>query len=220
MQPAKRSPVLERFANHAHENDPCCGMTMATHGEPIDRQRAALADISAIPKRLFVGAGAANWLRAHAGVVPEHLFECCEGERGATIVRLHYAQYLVIAGLDGGGFEACFDAAQGRRDNTLVLPYESAEFALTGPGRSSLFRELSAFDPAAMISGQWLTTRFAHAEVGLRLIELPEPHLRIVCSPADARFLYDVIGNIVRENDGVLTTMTAYLEFAASGPGT
>jgi len=96
-------------------------------------------------------------------------------------------------------------------DGVLLLPYECAEFALLGADLDPLFNELSACNPALLQADRWLATRFAHAEVGLRLITVPQPHLRVVCSPADARFLFELLSTLVAEHGGLTTTLDAYI---------
>jgi hypothetical protein len=210
MNARRHSPVLDLYA-HPTERGEYFDMSVAVGGQDIDPARLALIDISPVPKRLVAGVGAAGWLMQHCGEVPKDLFDCADAGAGGTVVRLHYTQYLIVGGLDGECLRTALTADDSATDGVLLLPYECAEFALLGADLDPLFNELSACNPALLQADRWLATRFAHAEVGLRLITVPQPHLRVVCSPADARFLFELLSTLVAEHGGLTTTLDAYI---------
>lgn len=188
------------------------GMRMATGGPALVAGGNALVDLSAVPRRLVVGPGAADWVSRHTGLRPGAMFLISTGE-GGCCVRLHQQQYLLIGALHASAAPGWLDAQSAT--DALVLPYECAEFALLGPCREPVLRELSTLRPDAIVPGRWVAARLAHADIGLRTVDDPQTHWRIVCSPADAHYLYGVVSELVREHDGVVTTFDAYLDHLA-----
>lgn len=206
------SPVLRHYAGLS-ETVVSDGMQVASGGPGIDTARDVLVDLSALGKRLLVGRGAYNWLQSEFGGAPDELFACVKTVAGADVVQLHYGQYLVIDPVSGDA--PGLDAVP--PDGVVMLPYDALEFALLGPHLDKLYTELSATDPDRLATDRWYPTRFAHAEVGVRLIDVPVRHLRVVASPADADFLFGVVNEMVSAEGGALTTLDAYQNFTAAG---
>jgi len=178
-------------------------MTIALRAK-IDGIRADyVADLSALRRRLFVGHGAAPWLAARNIPVPSGLLEYNDLEAGAIIVRLHRQQYLLIDGIDGSHYDEAFTLDEGRVDDVLVVAYEAAEIACGGPHIGALMAELCPMGIAAVSDKVWNATRLAHCDVALRGVEAPA-HYRVVCSPADAQFLFGVLREVTLEREGAV----------------
>lgn len=160
-----------------------------------------IADLSAIRRRLFVGRPAAAWLAARDIGVPRGLLEYNELESGAIVVRLHRQQYLLVDGVDGSTYDDIFSLEQGRHDDILVVAFEVAEIACGGPHAEALVAELCPVDIAAAPRKVWTATQLAHCDLALRRIEAPA-HYRLVCSVADARFLFGVLAEVTHEREG------------------
>ena len=214
-EPRLRSPVLEVYSE-AYVTRAIDGMAIACDGPAIEPERDHLVDLSALRKTLVIGPGAKDYLQTRFGCAPQALFDCVTTTEGRTLVYIHYDQYLVID--DVAGHEPLLgdEHHDVRIDDGLLLRHDACECALIGPGRVEILHETSATAASLLDTNRWLATRIAHADVGIRLISHPTPHLRIVCSPADARFMFGILKDIIEERGGALTTMDAYKHFTAS----
>jgi hypothetical protein len=162
-----------------------------------------IADISAIRRRLFVGAKAPGWLKERSIDVSDRLFEYRALDKGALVVRLHRQQYLLIDSCGVSSYDALFELDEGRRADVLVLDYEAAEIACGGPYVADMLSELCPMEVAAVTGTTWIATRLAHCEVAIRRQQNPM-HIRINCAPADARFLFGILSTIALERDGAV----------------
>ncbi len=175
-----------------------------------------VADLSANPKRLVVGVEAPKWLAEYGIDVPSRLLEYRIIEGGATVVRLHYQQYLLIAGIEAPPL-GMFDLDEGRHGNVLVLDYECAEIAVGGPNLAVLLAELCAMDFAAAPEGIWIATRMAHCEVSLQLGRPGDAGCRVICSPADGRFLFGIIKEVINQHAGAVLGFHDYVTIVVDG---
>jgi hypothetical protein len=199
----RRSPLLSAYAPSAFELGEVYGMQIALRATAQGLQSNFLADLSALRRRLFIGAGAAQWLDQHDIPTPVRLLEYTELDEGAIIVRLHRQQYLLVDGVQNSSYDALLDLPESRDDNVLILAHEAAEIACGGPHVAAVMAEFCAMDLGTVGENVWLPTRFAHCEVALRRVDFPA-HYRIVCSPADARFLFGVLEEVTLERGGVI----------------
>ena len=170
-----------------------------------------LADLSAVPRRLVFGRGAATWL-VTAGLTPpaqEQGWQVVAGE--ALIARPHPGQYLVIDAPRGGVVPAVFAAAANAAPDVQVSDWQQAELALGGPACAAILAELCALE-LPMGNEHWCLTRLAHCEVALWLRTAPTVHVRIQCTPADARYLCGVLQACLREEQGSLLGYADFLE--------
>lgn len=211
---SKRSPLLSAFHESSYEIGERGEMRIALRARSSRVTDNFLADISALRRRLFVGRSAPQWLREHDVIVPEKLLSYKQLNGGATVVRLHRQQYLLTDGLEPEVLEGLFRLEEGRYDNVLVLPYEAAEMACGGPYVTALMAELCPMDLSATKPGSWIATRLAHCEATLRCVDEPL-HYRVVCTPADAQFLFGVLSQVTREHDGTILGFDDYRERVA-----
>lgn len=168
-----------------------------------------IADLSALRRRLFVGRAAPEWLAARNITVPTGLLEYRELDNGAVIVRLHRQQYLLIDGVDESSYDDLLGLEQCRHDDVLVVAYEAAEIACGGPKVDALVAELCPLDISGVERNTWIATRFAHCELALRRLEEPA-HYRVMCSPADARFVFGILREVTLERDGAVLGFDDY----------
>ena len=211
------SPVMAYSRGLALSEGEHGGMRIAVGGRPVDEERATIIDVSAIPKRLLAGTGVAQCCADMGLDVPPNPFTCVEQQDGAVIANLHHHQYLWIASPTGSGWSAEFESYDsGKVPSCINLPFECAEFAVLGPHQEDLLLELTAVDPSALMPNTWHTVRLAHAEVAIRQIESPARHLRVICSPADAIYLFALLCEVTREFHGEVTGLDRYLEFVSS----
>lgn len=172
-----------------------------------------LADLSAVPRRLVFGYGAATWLTA-AGITPPARLQGWQVVAGeALIARPHPGQYLVVDAPRGGAVPAVFAAAPRTAADVRVSDWQQAEFALGGPACAAILAELCAME-LPLGREHWCLTRVAHCEVALWLRTAPCVHVRIQCAPADARYLFGVLRACVRECGGGLLGYTDFLDLA------
>ena len=205
----KQSPLLSAFDDGEFEIGEINRTNIALRTKHSGTSDNYLADVSALRKRLFVGRSAPQWLQAHGITVPHKLLQTTELGGGAIAVRLHRQQYLLIDGLDSAAVGDLFTLVEGRHDDILVLAYEAAELACGGPHVNALLAELCPMDLSTCAPGSWIATRLAHCEVALRRIDDPA-HIRIVCTPADAQFLFSVLSRVTQERDGLIVGFEDY----------
>jgi len=184
-------------------------MSIALHAKLDGVRIDYVADLSALRRRLFVGRAAPRWLAERNIVVPSGLLEYSELDTGAVIVRLHRHQYLLIDGVDNSPYNDLFALEPGRHDDVLVVAYEAAEMACGGPHVDELVAELCPMDIVGVEGNTWIATRFAHCELALRRLELPA-HYRVLCSPADARFVFGILREVTLERDGAVLGFDDY----------
>ncbi len=218
----KQSPIIDCFAHAQFQFAGVNGMRIATlsnvaiNKESNNDQSVGdyLADLSAVPKRLVVGLEAPVWLAQHGMDAPSGLLQYRQIEDGTTIVRFHHQQYLLISGISamaGLPLGSVFDLDEGRHGNVLVLDYECAEFAVGGPHLAALLAELCPMDFAAAPEGVWIMTRMAHCEVSLRFSRIGDGECRVMCSPAEGRFLFGIIKEVVNQHAGTVLGFHDYV---------
>lgn len=161
-----------------------------------------ICDLSAIRKRIVIGETAAEWLSEHTGSCPEKLFETQMLKNGAFVVRIHRDQYIAVDGNDTAAYDELFTLPTGRHGDVLVLDYECAEMVLAGPAVGDIVSELCPMPMTDIAAGYWCATRMAHADVIILPVDVPTRHYRIVCTPADARFIYEIFNDAVGESGG------------------
>lgn len=208
------SPVYTMYSPDAFEFGLEHGMRTALRAHQAGIGTNFLADLSALRRRLFVGARVAEWLAERNITVSQNLFECAALEHGAMIVRIHLQQYLLIDSIasaehTGTAQDGLFSVAQGRSEDTLVLSYDACEMACGGPDVAALMAELCPLDLQIASEHHWVPTRLAHCEVGLRQLSSPH-HYRISCSSADARYLFGVLREVTLERAGTIIGLDDY----------
>jgi|GEM_PF-941086 len=211
----KQSPIIDCFAHAQFQFAGVNGMRIATRSNVANNKESNndqsvgdyLADLSAVPKRLVVGVEAPVWLAQRGMDAPSGLLQYRQIEDGTTIVRFHHQQYLLISGISimaGLPLGSVFDLDEGRHGNVLVLDYECAEFAVGGPHLAALLAELCPMDFTAAPEGVWIMTRMAHCEVSLRFSRIGDAECRVMCSPAEGRFLFGIIKEVVNQHAGTV----------------
>lgn len=214
------SPLLHApgVGTAALESAVVSNMRIAVRGPRYESGTAFVADLSAIRKRLVVGSGGAEWITQHTGSCPQELFAIESLPDGACAVRIHRSQYLVIDGPDTDRYDELFLLPPGRHGAVLLLDYECAELAIGGPGVEDIIAELCPMPLDDLAPNCWCATRMAHADVQIRVIERPNRHFRCVVTPADARFVFEVISDAIDEHDGMQIGYNNYWqEFLAGG---
>ena len=199
----RRSPLAE-ISIATHQNLSLGNVSnmsiVATSGYAPEQN--ILCDLSATRKRIVIGATAANWLSEHTGSCPSSLFETKSLEAGAFVVRIHRDQYILVDGYNTERFDEFFTLPTGRHGDALLLDYECAEIALAGPQVEDIVSELCPMPMTDIAAGYWCATRMAHADVIILPVDSPTRHYRIITTPADARFVYEVFNDAVVERDG------------------
>ncbi len=205
----QQSPLRALYPETDFEFGEIHGMSIAQRTKKNDLGPDYIADLSAIRRRLFVGHAVPEWLAAHNISVPRRLLEYNQLDNGAVIVRLHRQQYLLIDSVQDSTHDDIFAIEQGRHGDVLVIAYEAAEIACGGPHVDELVAELCPMDITNNASDSWIATRFAHCELALRRLDAPA-HYRILCSPADARFVFGILSEATLERDGVVLGFDDY----------
>jgi sarcosine oxidase, subunit gamma len=209
---ARESPLLGEFGTDAFTVTAHHGMRIAGRRMQGSDCENFIADISAVPRRLVVGSGAAQWLAAQGIVCPSRLQDWALLGEDGLIVQLHIDQYLLVDQVVGGAAPALFDGPLGRASaDRLVLSHDLTEIALGGPARAVALDELCAVEPDYDCDN-WLSVRLAHCEVGLWHRIAPVPHTRIQCTAADARYLFGVLRECLQSMQGKVIGFDDFLQ--------
>ena len=220
----KQSPIIECFAHDKFQFAGVNGMRIATLSNISSYSDGPtgdyVADLSAIPKRLVVGVEAPVWLAQQGIEAPSGLLEYNLIEDGTTVVKLHHQQYLLISGISIMArlpLGSVFDLDEGRHGNVMVLDYECAEIAIGGPHLAELLAEFCPMDFAAAPEGVWIATLMAHCEVSLQLDRTGKPDCRVLCSPAEAQFLFGTVKDVIDQHDGSVLGFNDYVTIIVNG---
>lgn len=174
-----------------------------------------VVDISAIPRRLVAGGGAARWLEAQGLLCPAEVQGWCALGAGGLVVQIHYGQYLVVDQPGGGAAPALFADKPERGTDVLILDHDQADIAVGGSARDAVLAELCAVEMDYAVE-DWRSVRLAHCDVGLWQRRAPVPHTRVLCTPADARFLFGVLRECMTVAAGEVIGFADYLALASA----
>jgi hypothetical protein len=200
----RHSPLLQLYPPTDFEIGQTHGMRIALRAKRDPTRAGYVADLSALRRRLFVGRDVPSFLAEQNISAPTGLMEYRELDGGAVIARVHRHQYLLIDGIaSASAHDDVFALEAQRHGDVLVVDYEAAEIACGGPHVEAIVAELCPMDVAAVKPNSWIATRFAHCELALRRIEEPS-HYRVLCTPADARFVFGILSEVTRERDGAV----------------
>lgn len=193
---ARVSPALAAYEPGTFEPGEVHGVSIARSAQGALPASGFVADLSAAPKRLVVGAGAAAWLDACGYDVPDALLEWRPLGGDGAVACVHRQRFLLIQpaasttdstpGLPNAGRAA---------DDVLVLDHEDGDLALTGALGETLLAEFCALDPGAFARSAWIPARVAQCDVALRRLEQPALHYRLLCAPAEAAWLVTTFAN-------------------------
>ena len=205
------SPLLESSrTRYPHLEIGVIGdMEIVTDG-PFSQDKAFICDLSAIRKRLIVGHSASNWLSEHTGSSPDAMFECSFSESGAIAARIHREQFVLIDEPDSIRYDELFTFPTGRHGSALLLDYECADLVLGGSRAQDVMDELCPMPMLEQPALTWCATRMAHTDVVILPFDLPSRHYRILVTPADARFIYDIFSNAIADADGTQIGFNQY----------
>lgn len=191
------------------------GMRIAERIDSAPPADGFVVDISAIPRRLVAGSGAARWLEARGLPCPDDQQGWCALGAGGLVAQIHHAQYLVIDQPGGGAAPALFADVRGREADVLIVDYDQADIAIGGSVRDAVLAELCAVE-LGCAADDWRSVRLAHCDVGLWQLGAPVRHTRVLCTPADARFLFAVLRECVTAAAGEVIGFADYLALTAA----
>ena len=166
-------------------------------------EKTFLCDLSAIRKRLVVGDGAKAWLAEHIERVPENIFQAETLSEDALVIRIHRNQWVLIDGNAVSRYDEVFTMPTGAHGEVLLLDYECVDLALGGPQVDMIMSEFCPLPMDEIEAHFWCTTRMAHTDVVVIPYDLPNRHYRVIATPADARFLYDIFSSALDDLGGV-----------------
>jgi len=209
------SPLLGEFATDRFTVAVYHGMRVADRNVHGFTGESFIADLSAVPRRLVAGSGAAHWLAAQGIVCPSRLQGFAPLGKDGLIVALHIGQYLLLDQTAGGAAPAVFEGPLGRAgDDRLVLSCAMADIALGGAARAVALAELCAVEPDYACDN-WSSVRLAHCEVALWHRIAPVPHTRVLCSAADARYLFGVLRDCTQALQGEVIGFDDFLRLGS-----
>ena len=207
----RRSPLLE--SSRARYPDLKIGvigdMEIVTDS-PFEPDQSFICDFSALRKRLIVGRSAASWLAEHTGGSPDAMFECSFSESGAIAARIHREQFVLIDEPDSVRYDELFTFPTGRHGEALLLEYECADIVLGGSRVQEVMDELCPMPMLEQPALTWCATRMAHTDIVILPFDQPARHYRILVTPADARFIYDIFSEAIEDADGTQIGFNQY----------
>ena len=214
----KRSPVVSSLDETQFKFGVIYDTWIALATRATINKTGFLADVSAVPKRMIVGSGASVLLATCGIQVPKKLMHWTAlGEDGA-VVPLRQDRFLVVSPTRSDETNEIFQKTTGRSENTLVLRHEAADFALGGSATDSLVSELCPMDMTCLADDVWIATRLANCEVMLRRLKQGCVNYRLMCSPADAGFLFNVLSDVTKECGGSVVGFNDYLGLLKGEP--
>lgn len=209
------SPLLAEFGADAFTTTVHHGMRIA--GCNVHGYEGAnfIVDLSAVPRRLVAGSGASRWLAEQDLLCPSQLHGWAPLGKDGVIAQLHIDQYLVVDQAAAGAAPTLFASPVGRRGpDCLVFRCDMVEIALGGPARSETLAELCAVD-ADYACENWSSVRLAHCEVALWHRIAPVAHTRVLCTAADARYLFGVLRECMQSAHGEVIGFDDFLRLSA-----
>ncbi|MEM7466246.1 MAG: hypothetical protein AAF387_05115 [Pseudomonadota bacterium] len=199
----KRSPLLAAsVANNADFEISVESNMNIVLSTPNSIGNTFLCDLSAIRKRLVVGKDAKSWLANHVNSVPDQMYAISVLPDNALAVRIHRQQWLLIDGYRSDLYDELFMMPSGVHGDVLFLDYECADFALGGPQVDEIMSELCPLPIGDLTAHFWCATRMAHTDTVLIPYDQPYRHYRILATPADARFVYAILSEVLRDLGG------------------
>ncbi|MEM7542339.1 MAG: hypothetical protein AAF384_12265 [Pseudomonadota bacterium] len=210
---AAYSPALAAFTEDQYTLGDIYGMRTAVSTKAGTNGNNLVADLSALGKCLVVGPTAKSHLQSIGMPVPNALLEWSPLGADGCVAMLHRDRYLLSA---PHAQARAIDALNGPTpEGVLVLPYDAADFAVHGDVADAFLREFAILDLQLQSAQGWIATRLAHCEVYLWR---PLSHgLRLICTPADARFLLSTLTAVATEVGGSVVGFNDYVHYVNKG---
>lgn len=156
-----------------------------------------LADASACPRVLVVGAAAAGTLAARGLPVPR-MFTWARAADGTEVACLGPARFLLSGTTAVGALPLTpGDCGPG----LLVVEHDCAAMTLAGPAGAAVLAEFCLLPPAMLTPDAWLLTQFAQTDVAL---SVDGGVTRIVCAAADGLALFATLADAIVEQGGTV----------------
>lgn len=214
---ARVSPALAAYEPGAFEQGEVNGVGIARFAHHTLPASGFIADVSAAPNRLVVGAGAAAWLDARGYDVPGALLEWRPLGGDGAVACVHRQRFLLVQPAGSTTDSIPGPPNEGRAmEDVLVLDHEHGDLALTGALGVTLLAEFCALDPGAFAGNAWIPARVAQCDVALRRLEQPTQHYRLLCAPAEASWLVTTFANA----GAALAGFDDYLNYLTQGDPT
>jgi sarcosine oxidase subunit gamma len=161
----------------------------------------AIADLTALPRVAYRGAGAAAWLASHGMALPERHGAALRQPSGAIAVRLAPASFLVLAARDGtgpcAGLEDAYTAECPAACYDLPVRDSLGWLALTGGSAAAFLARFCSLDlrERAFPDGSAAQTHVAKLSATLvRADEGGTPTYHLLTDAASAEWLSGVLG--------------------------
>lgn len=212
------SAVLWSPASQILNIGTCNNMKLGLRGGDAEQTAGFIADLSAVRKRLLFGADSQKWLAKNDVPAKLALFESAAVGTSGLVVRTHFDQYLLIDGLENERKPLTASAAPIAGLNCALCDHDSAEFALAGPWQQAMLNEFCAtqIEPQTMT---FMMVKFAGCDVCLWQPLLPQPHIRLICSAAEASTLFQLLNEFVHEHSGQLIGFDDYRDWQGQVQG-
>lgn len=213
----KRSPVIAAFDSTQFDFGTINDTQIVMSAQGTINAVGFIADVSAVDKRMIAGAGARQLLESCNIDAPQQLLRWRSLQDDGAVAYVHRNRFIVIAPSQSGHRSELFDLPAGAQGDALILPYEAGDFALGGPASQAAISELCAMNVADTLDDAWIATRLANCEVALRRLRRGVVDYRLLCTPADAAFLFGILVDAVEEHGGSTAGFSDYLGLLSGG---
>lgn len=199
------SPLIGKFDSAEFTFGDAHGMRVALARHQPTAFDDYLADLSAYPKSLLVGEGAPKLVKSYGLQVPSLCTRYTDG-RGRWVACVGPASYLMSE--DRESITSPRSVAAAAEVEVIVLPHDMVELALGGACVPAILSELSVLDLAQFSANAWIPTVLAGIDVALYRGRSAE--YRVLCAPADGRYLFETLTALMRERGGAVIGINEY----------
>ena len=214
---AKRSAILAEFDTAGFEIGEVNATRIAIATRTPINDAGFIADVSAVRKTMIAGPAARHALESYGIEAPQELLRWRPLGADGAVAYLHHNRFLVVEPTQSSEWTKLFDELAGQQGDALVLHHEAADFALGGQAASAAISELCFMNVADTADDVWIMTRLANCEIMLRRVGRGRVDYRLMCTPADAAFLFGVLADVIVEHDGGLAGFNDYLGLLQRG---
>ncbi len=217
---AKRSPVIAAFDAARFEHGAVNDTLIAVATRSTINAAGFLADVSAAHKRMIAGVGARQFLESFGLEAPQALLRWRPLGVDGAVAYVHRNRFMLVAASQPEKTDQLFDEPAGRQGDVLVLQLEAADFALGGPAASIAVSELCPMNIDDAADDMWIATRLANCEVMMRRLRCGRVDYRLMCTPADAVFVFAALAGVIAEHGGSVAGYNDYLGLIQRGDAT
>ena len=209
------SPLLSFFDEKHFRRSYHFGMEIGSDALFPQESSNKTFDISCFRKALVVGENATSIVQQIFQCAEPEIFTCEIYEHDGMIGRLGHNKYLLVDSSNGKMFDGTIDRIPINSDKILLMRTDFAEFALSGIITERILNELTSLNSNSFELDSFIPCKMGHSDVILAHKEVPFPHLRVICEPADAYYLFSTILEISNGMGGALAGANTFIKLVS-----